>query len=150
LYQTPAFHLKSVNLPLRTSSCNSGLMLPIFIGPGKRPLFWPPRTGCSVGPQVLIKFIQSTPSAGSWDRSVGLVMGYGLDGLCSIPSSARFFSSPQCPGRLWGLTQPPVQWVLGALSPGVKHQECEANHSPPANAKDKKGGALPPLPYMSS
>jgi hypothetical protein len=28
---------------------------------------------------------------------VGIAMGYRVDGMGSIPSSARFFSSPQCP-----------------------------------------------------
>jgi hypothetical protein len=32
-------------------------------------------------------------------------------------------------------TQPPVQWVPGALSLGVKQQGHEADHSPPANAE---------------
>jgi hypothetical protein len=35
-------------------------------------------------------------------------------------------------------TQPPIQWVLGALSPGVKRQWREADHSPPASAEVKK------------
>jgi hypothetical protein len=47
-------------------------------------------------------------------------------------------------------TQHPVQWVPGALSPGVKRQGCEADHSPPSSAEAKKGGAIPPLPHMSS
>jgi hypothetical protein len=38
----------------------------------------------------------------SWDSWVSIATGYGLDGLGSIPASARFFSSPQCPERLWG------------------------------------------------
>jgi hypothetical protein len=29
-----------------------------------------------------------------------------------------------------GPTQPPIQWVPGALSPKVKQPECAANHSP--------------------
>jgi hypothetical protein len=32
--------------------------------------------------------------------------------------------------RAMGLTQPSVQWVLGAASPGIKRQEREADHSP--------------------
>jgi hypothetical protein len=36
-----------------------------------------------------------------------------------------------------GSTQTPIQWVLGALSPGVKRPEREADHSPPASAEDK-------------
>jgi hypothetical protein len=34
-----------------------------------------------------------------------------------------------------GSTQPPVQWVPGALSVGVKRLEREADHSPPCSAE---------------
>jgi hypothetical protein len=37
-----------------------------------------------------------------------------------------------------GPTQPPVQWVSGALSPGVKLQRREADHSPPTSAEVKR------------
>jgi hypothetical protein len=36
-----------------------------------------------------------------------------------------------------GPTQPPVQWVPGALSLGVKRPRREANHSPPSSAEVK-------------
>jgi hypothetical protein len=36
-----------------------------------------------------------------------------------------------------GLTQPPVQWVPGALSPGVTRPGREADHSPPPSAMVK-------------
>jgi hypothetical protein len=49
-----------------------------------------------------------------------------------------------------GRTQPPIQWVPGALSPGVKWQGYEADHSRPSSAKVKNGGAMPPLPHMSA
>jgi hypothetical protein len=32
-------------------------------------------------------------------------------------------------------TQSPIQWVLGALSLGVKRPRREADHSPPSSAK---------------
>jgi hypothetical protein len=32
-------------------------------------------------------------------------------------------------------TQPPIQWVPGALSLGVKRPGSEADHSPPSSAK---------------
>jgi hypothetical protein len=73
-------------------------------------------------------------------------MGYGMDGPGLIPGSARFFSSPQHADRLWGPPSPPIKWVPGALSPGVKQQGHEADHSPPSNAEVKNGGAIPPLP----
>jgi hypothetical protein len=34
------------------------------------------------------------------------------------------------------------------LSPGVKQQVCETNHSSPSNAEVKKSGAIPPLHYV--
>jgi hypothetical protein len=37
-----------------------------------------------------------------------------------------------------GSTQPPIQWVLGALFRGVKRLGGEADHSPPASAEVKK------------
>jgi hypothetical protein len=35
-------------------------------------------------------------------------------------------------------TRPPIQWVTGALSIGVKRPEREAAHSPPSNAEFKE------------
>jgi hypothetical protein len=35
-------------------------------------------------------------------------------------------------------TQPPIQWVPGALSPGVKQAGYEVDHSPPISAEVKK------------
>jgi hypothetical protein len=37
-----------------------------------------------------------------------------------------------------GLTRPPIQWAPGPLSPGVKRQGREADHSPPTSAEVKK------------
>jgi hypothetical protein len=42
-----------------------------------------------------------------------------------------------------GLTQPPIQWVPGALSLGVKRPVREADHSPPSSTE-----VNPPLPNM--
>jgi hypothetical protein len=36
-----------------------------------------------------------------------------------------------------GPTQPPIQWIPGALSLGVKRPHPEADHSPPSSAKVK-------------
>jgi hypothetical protein len=35
-------------------------------------------------------------------------------------------------------TQPPIQWVLGALSLGIKRPGREADHSPPSSAEIKE------------
>jgi hypothetical protein len=37
-----------------------------------------------------------------------------------------------------GSTQPPIQWVPGALSLGVRRLGREANHSPPSRAEVKE------------
>jgi hypothetical protein len=49
-----------------------------------------------------------------------------------------------------GPTQTPVQWVPGALSPGLKRQGSKADHSPQYNAELKNGGAIPALHNTSS
>jgi hypothetical protein len=36
-----------------------------------------------------------------------------------------------------GPTQPPIKWVPGALTPGVKQLGREVDHSPPSSAKVK-------------
>jgi hypothetical protein len=51
-----------------------------------------------------------------------------------------------------GLTQPPIPWVPGALSPGVKWPGHEADHSPPASAEVKKTWvytSTPPYVFMA-
>jgi hypothetical protein len=39
---------------------------------------------------------------------------------------------------------------IGAISPGVKRQGREADHSPPSNVVVRNCGAITPLPHMSS
>jgi hypothetical protein len=48
-----------------------------------------------------------------------------------------------------GPTQPPIQWVPGALSLGVKRQGREADHSPPSNVEVNMRGAILPLPQYA-
>jgi hypothetical protein len=48
-----------------------------------------------------------------------------------------------------GDTKPPIQWVPGASSLGVRRQGHDADHSPPSSAELKNGGPIPPLRYMS-
>jgi hypothetical protein len=79
----------------------------------------------------------------------------------SFPSSNRPLSHSKgvdfwhfvrlCPSRrTLGPTQPHIQWLAGAISPGVKRPGREADHSSPSSAEVKNGGAIPPLPPMSS
>jgi hypothetical protein len=53
------------------------------------------------------------------------------------------FSTASRPGL--GSTQPPIQWLPGALSPGMKRPEHEADHSTPSSAEVKNDGDIPPL-----
>jgi hypothetical protein len=71
--------------------------------------------------------------------------GYRLGARGSIPSrDKRIFSSPVSI-RALGPTPPPIQWILGAISPGVKRQRREVDHSPPSSVEVNNGGAIPPL-----
>jgi hypothetical protein len=74
----------------------------------------------------------------SHDSSVGIVLDYRLDSQCSgvqLPAGLGIFLFTIMSRMALGLTQPPVQWVPGALSLGVKWLGCEADHSPPSSAK---------------
>jgi hypothetical protein len=64
-----------------------------------------------------------------------IATGYGLDGQgvwIRVPVESMS-SRP-----VLGPTQPPIQWVPEALSPGVKRPGRETEHSPPTSAKVKK------------
>jgi len=49
-----------------------------------------------------------------------------------------------------GPTQPPVQWMLMALSPRVKWSGLEADHSHPSSAEVKKEWSCSSTPCMFS
>jgi hypothetical protein len=42
-------------------------------------------------------------------------------------------------------TQPPIQWVPGTISPGVKRSDREVDHLLQSNAEVRNGGDIPPL-----
>jgi hypothetical protein len=72
--------------------------------------------------------------------SVSIVPGYGLDDQVirgSIPGRGeRIFPLASVSRPALGPTQPPVQWVPGALSRGVKARPGrDADHSPPSTAE---------------
>jgi hypothetical protein len=76
----------------------------------------------------------------SRDSSVGIALGYGLDDRSSrvrFPAGAGNFSLHHASRTALGPTQPPIQWVPGALSLGVKRPGREAHHSPPSSAEVK-------------
>jgi hypothetical protein len=78
-------------------------------------------------------------SGKSRDGSVGIALGYGLyyrGSRVRFSAGAGNFSLHQRVQN--GPTQPPVQWVPGALSLGVKRSGREAHHSPPSSAEVKE------------
>jgi hypothetical protein len=82
------------------------------------------------------------------DLSFGIATGYGLNGRCSIPGRGKKLCSTA--SRLaMGPTQPPIEWVEGALSPGVKRQGDEADNSPITIVEVKNGRTTPLFTHTS-
>jgi hypothetical protein len=67
-----------------------------------------------------------------------------------IPGRGKIFLFSTASRLALGLTQPPIQSVLGAIFPGAKRQGHEADYSPLSSAEVKNGGAIAPLPHTSS
>jgi hypothetical protein len=72
------------------------------------------------------------------DISVGIRLGYGLDDRVSrvrFPAGLGIFLFNTSSTTALGPTQPPIKWVPGALSLGVKRLGREADHSPSSSAE---------------
>jgi hypothetical protein len=74
-----------------------------------------------------------------WDGCPGFHFWQGLR-ISLFPTVSRL---------ALGHTQPPIQWVLGVLSPGVNWLVCEADHSPPS-CRLRMHGSTPLLPNVST
>jgi hypothetical protein len=77
----------------------------------------------------------------SRDSAVGIETGYGLDNQrvgfrVPVRVTNFFFSTSSRPAL--GPTQPPFQWLPGILTPRVKWQGREADHSFPASTEVRK------------
>jgi hypothetical protein len=79
------------------------------------------------------------------------VLGYGLDdrGFESLQELGIFLFTPVSRSALRP-TQPPIQWVSGALSLGVKRPSREAGHSPPSTAEIKNAWSYISAPNTPS
>jgi hypothetical protein len=83
--------------------------------------------------------------------SVNIVIGYGLGSQGLISGRSKiFFLYCAASRQALGSNPSPILCVLRALSPGVKREGRVAVHSPPSNTEVENGGAIPPLPRMSS
>jgi hypothetical protein len=86
----------------------------------------------------------------SRDSSVGIALDYGLDGRGSrvrFPAGAGNFSLKTTASRpALGPTQPPIQWVPGAVSLGVKRPGRVADHSPQSSAEVNEWSYTPTPP----
>jgi len=63
-----------------------------------------------------------------WTTGVS-IPGRGSDGIFPFATAFR--------PALRLIQPPPIQWVLGALNPGIKRPRREADHSPPSSAEVK-------------
>jgi hypothetical protein len=107
--------------------------------------------------QAYIKIKQKhiSYSCESRDSSVGIATGYGLDDQrvgIRVPRGGKNFHFSISSRPALGATQPPIQWVPGALSPGVKRPGRKADHSPPTRAEVKKTWiytSTPPYAFMA-
>jgi hypothetical protein len=87
-----------------------------------------------------VLFYRVTAEVQSRDSSVGIALGYGLDdrglGFGCRRGLGKFLFTTASRTAL-GPTQPPIQWVPGVFSLGVKRLGREADHSPPPSAEVK-------------
>jgi hypothetical protein len=84
------------------------------------------------------------------DISVCIATGYGLDGRGSMSIRGKFFIYSTAFRPTLVSTQPPIQWVQGALSLGIKWTRRETDYSPPSSAEVNNAVAVPPLSHTSS
>jgi hypothetical protein len=61
-----------------------------------------------------------------------------LRGRSSSPGGVKNFYSSMSSRPALRFTQPPIQWIPGVLSPGVKLSDREDDHSPPTSPEVKK------------
>jgi hypothetical protein len=71
-------------------------------------------------------------------------------GRSSTPGRVRNFLFSMSSKRVLGSTQPPMRWVPGALSPGVKRPERELTTHLQLVMRSRKYGSIHPLPHTPS
>jgi hypothetical protein len=87
----------------------------------------------------------------SRESSVSISLDYVLDDLgFDYRRGLGIFLFTAASRKALGSTQPPIQWVPGALSLVIKRPGREADHSPPSSAEVRNAWSIPPVPSTSS
>jgi hypothetical protein len=86
------------------------------------------------------------------NREPGYLSRYscGLDGRGSIVGRATFFSTPQCPDRLWGPPSLPSSGHRVLFPRGQSGRPVKLTIHLHLAPRSRKRGSIPPLPHMSS
>jgi hypothetical protein len=86
----------------------------------------------------------------SRDSSVGIAtrLRAGRSGFQGSIRGLGIFLLTTASRMALGPTQPPIQWVPGALSLGVKRPGREADHLPPSSAEVKNAWSYTSIPPM--
>jgi hypothetical protein len=74
----------------------------------------------------------------------------GITQWYSARQGLGIFLFTTVPRPALGPTQPPIQWVPGALSLGVKRPEREADHSPPSSVEAKNAWSYTSIPQQGA
>jgi hypothetical protein len=102
-------------------------------------LYWSETSSLALGEKQRLRFDDDDELRRIFEPFSGITLGYGLDdrGFESREELGIFlFTTVSRPTQ--GPTQPPIQWVPGILSLGVKRPEREADHSPPSSSDVKE------------
>jgi hypothetical protein len=75
--------------------------------------------------------------------------GYGLDGRGSFLDGVQNFLYSTASRPSMAPNKSSIQWVTGAVSPGVKAPRREPDSSLLSSAEVKNGGTIPPPPRTS-
>lgn len=75
------------------------------------------------------------------------MMCYTLESRGSIPGKSKIFLLSTWSREALELTQFSIQWVLGAVTPGVKQPGCE-RYSPPSSVEVKNSQMVHELPSV--
>jgi hypothetical protein len=91
-------------------------------------------------PYFRVFWLPNVRTDGTWDNSVGIATGYGLDDLMvgvRFPAGVGILLFDTVSRPVLGPKQLPFQSVPGALSLGVKRPGREADHARPSSAEVK-------------